>query len=1172
MNGTRAGEGGTLPRSGGGETHYGLLGLEPFEGDGAKIRAAALARSLDLKRLALDPDKERALRVQEMLNRVGMARAVLEDPVAKARYDAALRAGGRPDELLAAVPAGEQTCPVCGGRMAPGVTFCDQCGIFVGDAKRVDAKFGIGEAASAARSAGSTLGPAVPVHGKHRRNKLLTIAVVMSIMAIGGATALFIAGGRLGGGPRYGVRTGQYNNSLGMRFTPVPGTGVLFSVWETRVSDYEAFVRETARKWERPRFVQGGDHPAAGVSWEDARAFCRWLTEKERVTGRIGANEVYRLPLDQEWSTAVGIGDAEDPSASPEAKDRKIPDVFPWGTAWPPPWGVANLDDETTHDQVVVGGFTDGFWRTSPVGRFRPDRHGLRDLGGNVSEWCEDGASSSEDDRKVLRGPSWASGKLDDLLSSRRRFGAPGASNDDVGFRCVLAARAGEGDDTVESSAHAARKSAEALPGTGGVLVATGRTPGDVVSATNAPIPGPEPMAVQTETSPKVIPGNVVSATNAPASGPEPMAAHPEPLPVGTAGNSIATASAARPYENGLGMKFVPVPGSGVLFSIWETRVKDFEAFVAATGEHWTKPDFEHGPDHPAVNMDWDDAVAFCRWLTEEERAGGHLPEEYEYRMPRFAEWDIAVGPGIYPWGDDWPPPQTAGNYAGEESAASIKIEGYNDGFSNTAPVGAFSPNLYGLYDMGGNAAEWCENFSRGETVETPVARGASYRKSHRANQTVLPSNLGSNPVGGRPPATIPSSYTQDGGFVRSTVYSAGGPSGSGRQLRPSLELGFRCVLARLDGPTRVPIVIGEAPHPPEGQANGSGLPAWKSVSDAMSFIDRLLHAGNDAVATCRTNLVLDAPRGILVRRIEEEGVTPRVLTVALGSIAPKGASVLKSSQGNGWIMLAGAKRAGARAIGLRFETESEARQAADVVEFLASCYRGIAPPPMETPPMAEPAHPVAAVVTEATPQPTAALQKWQISLRPETLEYLAPFFRESRFWPKQVTITRAMDLTIKTRDLRAQVDPVRLVSGQECDLKGVAGDQVIVVTKFSYREVSKTSTLVKDGESDERVPIDSTDLARRILDAMTYPPHVTVVETIRMPLMYRGRRVGETGVSKGTRLVAKGPVDDYGQILIEYNGETKMIEAAKTDYATRMQELQRHREGGEGGALKSGN
>ena len=68
-----------------------------------------------------------------------------------------------------------------------------------------------------------------------------------------------------------------------------------------------------------------------GVSWEDAQAFCVWLTKTEHASGRLPAGYSYRLPADHEWSCAVGNLEKEDPKASPEDKHAKTPGVFPWG-------------------------------------------------------------------------------------------------------------------------------------------------------------------------------------------------------------------------------------------------------------------------------------------------------------------------------------------------------------------------------------------------------------------------------------------------------------------------------------------------------------------------------------------------------------------------------------------------------------------------------------------------------------------------------------------------------------------------------------------------------------------------------------------------------------------------------------------------------------------------
>jgi Sulfatase-modifying factor enzyme 1 len=220
-----------------------------------------------------------------------------------------------------------------------------------------------------------------------------------------------------------------YVNSLGMKFVPVPEVGVLFSIWETRVKDYQVFAEATKREWPKPDFKQTEEHPAVNVSWQDATVFCEWLTEQERKARRISTNQAYRLPTDLEWSAAVGL-EKED-GDTPRARDVKVKGVYPWGTKWPPPKGAGNYG---------LGTEVDDFAWTAPVGSFEANRHGIYDLGGNVWEWCEDWYDEQHVGR-VLRGASWHDFRFDSLLSSSRAgLNAPGRRVDCFGFRCVLAA------------------------------------------------------------------------------------------------------------------------------------------------------------------------------------------------------------------------------------------------------------------------------------------------------------------------------------------------------------------------------------------------------------------------------------------------------------------------------------------------------------------------------------------------------------------------------------------------------------------------------------------------------------------------------------------------------------------------------------------------------------
>ncbi|MBI3876868.1 MAG: SUMF1/EgtB/PvdO family nonheme iron enzyme [Verrucomicrobia bacterium] len=204
-------------------------------------------------------------------------------------------------------------------------------------------------------------------------------------------------------------------------------------------------------------------------------------------------------------------------------------------------------------------------------------------------------------------------------------------------------------------------------------------------------------------------------------------------------------------FINSLDMRFVPVPASSVLFSIWPTRVLDYALFVHALKHPWTRPNFKQDPDHPVVNVTWHDAVAFCDWLTEKERREKKIGENDTYRLPTDLEWSAAVELGketgatpaerdgqiadVFPWGKQWPPPRNAGNYDPE-----LRV----DGFDFTSPVGSFSPNSQGLHDLGGNVWEWCHDFYNGEQKYRTL-RGGSWR-SAKSSQLLSSARLFDSP------------------------------------------------------------------------------------------------------------------------------------------------------------------------------------------------------------------------------------------------------------------------------------------------------------------------------------------------------------------------------------------------------------------------------------------
>lgn len=206
---------------------------------------------------------------------------------------------------------------------------------------------------------------------------------------------------------------------------------------------------------------------------------------------------------------------------------------------------------------------------------------------------------------------------------------------------------------------------------------------------------------------------------------------------------------------NTLGMKFVPVKGTDVLFCIHETRYRDYAVYAAevssvdGTWQNQTVQGFtitERAEDHPVMNVTWEEAQAFCSWLSNKDGK--------TYRLPSDREWSIAVGIGrdekwtpdtlpmslqqkaenLFPWKGGFPPKTSdkAGNYADtshKEKAPRNDIgfvEGFDDGFPTTAPVMSLKANVLGIYDLGGNVWEWCEDWYDGTKTER-VLRGASW-------------------------------------------------------------------------------------------------------------------------------------------------------------------------------------------------------------------------------------------------------------------------------------------------------------------------------------------------------------------------------------------------------------------------------------------------------------
>ncbi len=248
-----------------------------------------------------------------------------------------------------------------------------------------------------------------------------------------------------------GAELSLWTNSLGMRFASVAVVSreepdaqrarkILVATLEATEEHVATFRRETGLPPAQHQAT--ADSPAKFVSWNEAVAFCAWLTQKERAAGKITARQKYRLPTDHEWSCAAGIGQLESASASPESKSNAIPDRYPWGAAWPPPDGAGNLcgmESQADFPENFIAGFKDPYSGGKVHAQAsKPNPLGLFDLSGNLWEWCEDRFREGRDWR-VLRGGAWKSARPQTLLSSHRTHDPESYRSDSVGFRCVLA-------------------------------------------------------------------------------------------------------------------------------------------------------------------------------------------------------------------------------------------------------------------------------------------------------------------------------------------------------------------------------------------------------------------------------------------------------------------------------------------------------------------------------------------------------------------------------------------------------------------------------------------------------------------------------------------------------------------------------------------------------------
>ena len=223
------------------------------------------------------------------------------------------------------------------------------------------------------------------------------------------------------------VTRGQFRRFVddGQFQTEAENDGKGGSGWNEELKRFEQDPKYT---WQHPGFEQTDEHPVVNVTWNDAVAFCQWLSRKEGKT--------YRLPTEAEWEYACRAGTTTRYQCGEDPEGLAV---------------VGNLADGTAKEKFpdwAAIGARDGYVFTAPVGRYTPNAWGLLDMHGNVWEWCSDwyakdyyGRSAAEDpggsepaSLRVLRGGGWYPEPRVARSANRNAF-VPGLRYVNVGFR-----------------------------------------------------------------------------------------------------------------------------------------------------------------------------------------------------------------------------------------------------------------------------------------------------------------------------------------------------------------------------------------------------------------------------------------------------------------------------------------------------------------------------------------------------------------------------------------------------------------------------------------------------------------------------------------------------------------------------------------------------------------
>jgi formylglycine-generating enzyme required for sulfatase activity len=470
-----------------------------------------------------------------------------------------------------------------------------------------------------------------------------------------------------------------------------------------------------------PSNVKGYNLPVEQVNWKDVQEFIQKLNQ---MTGKA-----YRLPTSAEWQYAASV--SGDPNADIRTK-----------------WAGTNIESELGK----FAWFKDNSQNTTnPVGTKQPNALGLYDMTGNVWEMCVDSAvnidNPSSGPSLFICGGGFSSGP-DNLYVTNRSKYMPEDKLFNLGFRLAL---------TSNIAGKRVKENESLLNKTINILNAKDLKPKDKEVTISAPVGvdifidnnsvGSSPYkgrlaygkhTLRIEQAGEKVEKEINIAPSDTENiyqlifGPQGFTETVEGVGIDMVVIKGGTFEMGQPEPNILkeGATKDEQPVHSVNLSDFymgktEVTVAQFKAFIAATGyktdaekggtsafftgNEWKKsegvnwrsdalgnvlPSSDY--NHPVIFVSWNDAVAFCMWLSSKTGKS--------YRLPTEAEWEYAASTGVASKRTRWSGTDTDSN-----------LENYawyvNNSQSVTNAVGQKKPNHLGLYDMSGNVWEWCQDW-----------------------------------------------------------------------------------------------------------------------------------------------------------------------------------------------------------------------------------------------------------------------------------------------------------------------------------------------------------------------------------------------------------------------------------------------------------------------------